>query len=129
MQEIRSSNPPVVTEICDLNNLEHGTIVVWVLISQRKKHYRCCTGFPKWIKIQQMHVSSMHLKYALQNKFLNLFPKSSCILSSCILSSSSVSKVFKLVYFLIENFHKNDKFLSNLTSFESCKILTSSFNH
>ena len=43
--------------------------------------------------------------------------------------SKSVSKVFKLVYLLIENFHKNDKFLSNLTSFESCKILTSSFNH
>ena len=31
MQEIRSSKPPVVTRICDPNNLEHDTIVVWNL--------------------------------------------------------------------------------------------------
>ena len=65
---------------------------VWILKSQkRKKHYRSCTRFLKWIRIQQVHVSSLHLKYALQNKFLNQVQVST----------------------QIENVHKNANFLSN----------------
>ena len=41
---------------------------------QRKKHCRSCTGFLKCVRIQQVHVSPLHLKYVLQNKFLNFFP-------------------------------------------------------
>ena len=51
----------------------------------KKKHYRSCTGFLKCMRIRQVHVSSLHLKHALQNKFLN---------------------VFKVVYSQIEHFHK-----------------------
>ena len=41
----------------------------WVLKSQKnKKLYLLCIAFLKWIKIQQVQVSSLHLKFALQSK-------------------------------------------------------------
>ena len=43
---------------------------------KQKKDYRSCNGFLKCRRIQQVHVSSLHLKYAPQNKFLNLFSMS-----------------------------------------------------
>ena len=64
-------------------------------------------GFLKCIRIQQVHISSLHLKYDLQNIFLNLFPMSLNLRYSQI----------KLVYLQIENFCKNAKFLSNYKTF------------
>ena len=52
------------------------------------------------IKPQQVHVSSLQLKYALHWNF-----------------SKSVCSVFKLNYSQIENFHKNAKLLTNRNTF------------
>ena len=51
-------------------------------------------------KPQQVHVSSLQLKYALQRKF-----------------SKAVCSVFKLNYSQIENFYKNAKLLTNRNTF------------
>ena len=64
----------------------------WVLKSQRKKkNYRSCTGIFKCTKNQEVQDSPSYLKYALQNKFLNLslrsFTPKLKILISKILSS------------------------------------------
>ena len=79
---------------------------VWVLKSQRKKnHFRSCPGFLKCIRIQQVHVLSLHLKYEPQDKFLNLF-------SMRLILYISKSKVCI----------KNAKFLSNYNKFRVLQI-------
>ena len=86
---------------------------VWVLkLKKNKEHYRSCTGFPKCIRIQQVHVSSLHLKYALQNKFINLRPMP---LSSYIPESKTFTKILSSYQII--------------TRFGSDKILSPSVNH
>ena len=79
-----------------------------VLKSQKKqKHYRSCTEYLKCMRIQQVHASSLHQKYALQNKFLNLFP----------LSLSSYTPKLKTFIEMLNSYQI-------ITSFGSYKILT-----
>ena len=71
-----------------------------------------CTQFLKCIRIQQVYVSSLHLKSALQNKFLNLFPMSLSLYTPNL-------KIFK----------KMPHSYQIITSFGSDEIPTPSFNH
>ena len=73
----------------------------WALkLQKKKKHYQPCTGFLKYMRIQLVHVSSLHLKHVLQNKFLNLFPMS-----------------FSLYTAKLSIFLKNAKFFQNSNKF------------
>ena len=51
-------------------NTEYDLVLKW---QEKRKHYQSSTGFLKCIRIQQVHVSSLHVKYALQNNFLNFY--------------------------------------------------------
>ena len=77
---------------------------VLVLKPQRKKkQYRLCTGFLNCTRIQQMHVSPLHIKYVLQNEFLNLFPISLSLytpkLGICIKMANSCQIITSLAKF------------------------------
>ena len=81
-------------------------------ITEKEKALPIMYWIPKMHKIQQMHVSSLHLKVALQSKFLNLFP----------MSLSWHAPKMKIFIKMLNSYQI-------VTSFWSCKILNLSLNH
>lgn len=65
-------------EIID-ENAKHTKRFSFKITENEKNNYRSCTGFQNYIRIQQVHVPSLHRKYAAQNKFLNPFPMPSSL--------------------------------------------------
>ena len=94
-------------------NTKYAKCSVFKITEKEKKHWLSYNEFLKCLRIQQVHLSSLHLKaYALQSKFLNLFP---------MLLSSFTPK--------LKTFLKVLNFYQIITSIGSDKTLTPSFDH
>ena len=61
-------------ELMDWNTEYTKILDFKVTEKEKKKHYILATGFLKCMRIQQVHVSSLHINNSLQRTFINQSP-------------------------------------------------------